>query len=71
MARPPAAKELAVLSGELNAELLEYKRHEDRAAALLKNGEAPVNPKLDKSELAAYSVVAGLILNLDETVTKQ
>ncbi len=71
MARQPAAKELAVLSGELIAELLEYKRHEDRAAALLKNGEAPLNPKLDKSELAAYSVVAGLILNLDETVTKQ
>jgi hypothetical protein len=71
VARQPAARELAVLKDELNAELLEYKRHEDRAAALLKNGEAPVNPKLDKSELAAYAAVAGLILNLDETVTKQ
>ncbi len=71
LARPPAARELAVLRDELNAELLEYKRHEDRAASLLANGEAPVNSRLDKSELAAYSAVAGVILNLDEAVTKQ
>jgi hypothetical protein len=70
-ARAPQPRETAVLKDALNADLLEFKRHEDRAQALLKNGEAPVNPKLDKSELAAWTTVAGMILNLDETITKQ
>jgi hypothetical protein len=70
-AREAQPKELAVLRDTLNAELLEYKQHEDRAQALLKNGEAPLNPKLDRSELAAWTTVASMILNLDETMTKQ
>ena len=70
-ARAPQAKELTVLRDTLNAELLDYKRHEDRAQALLANGEAPVNPTLDKTELAAWTTVAGMILNLDETMTKE
>jgi len=70
-ARDPAPAEIAVLRNELNTELTEFKRHEDRAAALLHNGEAPVNPKLDKQELAAWSTIASVLLNLDETVTKQ
>lgn len=70
-ARAPQPRELIVLKDTLNAELLDYKRHEDKAQALLKNGEAPVNAKLDKSELAAWTTVASMILNLDETITKQ
>ena len=70
-ARAPQPRELAVLRETLNAELLDYKRHEDRAQALLKNGEAPVNATLDKSELAAWTTVASMLLNLDETITKQ
>ncbi len=72
---PPTAAaapgELAILRATLEAELLDYKQHEDRAQALLKTGESPVNPKLDKSELAAWTTVASMILNLDETMTKQ
>jgi hypothetical protein len=70
-ARSPQPRELAVLKDTLNTELLDFKRHEDRAQALLKTGESPVNPKLDKSELAAWTTVASMILNLDETITKQ
>jgi hypothetical protein len=70
-AREPAANEIGILRDTLNTELLDYKRHEDKAQALLSNGEAPVNPKLDKSELAAWTTVASMILNLDETITKQ
>jgi len=45
----------------------------DRAAALklLSEGEYPRDEKLDASELAAYANVASMILNLDETVTKE
>jgi hypothetical protein len=70
-AREAKPKELAILRDAFNAQLLEYKRHEDKAAALLKNGEAPVNLKLDKSELAAWTTIASMILNLDEAMTKQ
>ncbi len=70
-ARSPQPRELTVLKDTLNTELLDFKRHEDRAQALLKTGESPVNPKLDKSELAAWTTVASMILNLDETITKQ
>ena len=38
---------------------------------LLSQGEYPRNEKLDASELAANAVLASLILNLDEVVTKQ
>jgi hypothetical protein len=70
-AREPAPREIAVLRDTLNTELVDYKQHEDRAQALLKNGESPVNPKLNKSELAAWTTVASMILNLDETITKE
>jgi hypothetical protein len=70
-ARDPQPKEAAVLRETLKTELVEYKRHEDRAQALLKNGERPVTPKLDKPELAAWTVVASMVLNLDETITKE
>jgi hypothetical protein len=45
----------------------------DRAAALklVSQGEYPRDEKLDTSELAAYTTVAAMILNMDETVTKQ
>jgi hypothetical protein len=43
----------------------------DAADRLLAVGEAPLNPRLDAVELATYAQVARLILNLDETITKQ
>ena len=70
-AREPAPRELAVLRDTLNAELTNYSRHEDQAWALVSNGESPVKPGINKSELAAWTTVASMILNLDETVSKQ
>ena len=43
--------------------------HPDQAQALLKIGESPANEKLDQSELAAWTMVSSILLNLDETVT--
>ena len=44
----------------------------DRAGALLlvSAGESPRNETLDIAELAAYQMVASLILNLDQTITR-
>jgi hypothetical protein len=69
-ARLPRSAEAAAL-----AEVLEAQRRHfaaDRAAALrlLANGESPRDESLDPAELAAWTMVASTILNLDETVTK-
>ena len=41
------------------------------ALALAKVGELPVDPTLNPAELAAYTLVASTVLNMDETVTKR
>ena len=43
----------------------------DAAAKLLTQGESPRLESLDANEFAAYTMVASLLLNLDETVTKE
>ena len=44
--------------------------HPQAAAALLSVGESPHNESFDAVDLAAYSTVGSVILNLDETLTK-
>jgi hypothetical protein len=70
-ARRPSAGELAVLEGGLKARLAHYGRSRDAAEKLLGAGEAPRDAALDAAELAAYTTAAGVILNLDEAITRQ
>ena len=69
-ARKPGKQEMKVLRALLDGRLEAYRQ--DRAAALklLAVGESPRNPRLDVSELAAYTTVTSVIFNLDETITK-
>jgi hypothetical protein len=53
------------------AELAEYRSHKDAALKLVGVGESKPDPKLDTTELAAWTTVASTILNLDETITQQ
>jgi len=55
-----------------------WQAHRDRFAAspefaekLTKFGELKYPDHLDPIELAAYTTVAGILLNLDETITKE
>jgi hypothetical protein len=48
-----------------------YQTDPEAARKLVSHGEYPRNEKLNVSELAAYTTVASLILNLDELLTKQ
>jgi hypothetical protein len=34
-------------------------------------GESPRNPNLDPRELAAYTAVSNVILNMDQTITRE
>ncbi|HTM48939.1 MAG TPA: DUF1553 domain-containing protein [Bryobacteraceae bacterium] len=70
-ARVPSAKKAEVLLGSYRHYLDQYQTNVESARKLVRAGESPVNATLDTSELAAYTTVASLILNLDETVTKE
>jgi hypothetical protein len=70
-ARAPRPAELRVLLDDYRQHLADYGRDEKAARKLTSIGEAPRDERLDVSELAAYTAVASVILNLDEVVTKE
>jgi len=69
-ARQPTLPELDVLRRAFEKQSATYRAAPELADKLLKVGEAPVDPKFDKSELAAWTMLSSIILNLDETITK-
>ncbi len=70
-ARKPSEKETAVLNRLFEAHLADYTKNKDAAAKLLDVGDKKATIPMEPSELAAYTMLANLILNLDETVTKE
>jgi hypothetical protein len=69
-ARRPRADEIKVLQEVLNQQLTDFRREKVAAEKLLKVGAFQAKESLDPSELAAWTTIASMILNLDETVTK-
>ncbi len=69
-ARKPGTREIAVLRQIFDRQHAAYRQDHEAATRLLSVGESPRNEKLDIAELAAWTTVASVILNLDETVTK-
>ncbi len=68
-AREPEPAELQVLLGLYETERESYASRPEAARSLA--GESPVAPGAAESvELAAWTVVANVLLNLDETITK-
>jgi hypothetical protein len=70
-ARTPAPKMSEALLDAFQGSLDRYQTHPEAAQKFVHAGESPVNENLNVSELAAYSTVASLLLNMDEAVTKQ
>ncbi|MGH8636694.1 MAG: DUF1553 domain-containing protein [Burkholderiales bacterium] len=70
-ARKPNGKETDVLRTLLNRQLTSFQRDRKAAIEFLDVGESPRNKRLDAAELAAWTTVTSVILNLDETITKQ
>jgi hypothetical protein len=70
LSRPPTDKELAIVTGELTKHTQRYANNPDDAAKLLAVGERKANPKLKADEVAAWTLVASMLLNLDETLTR-
>jgi hypothetical protein len=69
-ARKPTENEAALLMKTLNEWLAHYKGDPEGAAKVLAVGQSPRDASLDTSELAAYTTVARLLLNLSEFITK-
>lgn len=69
-ARLPRAAEQAVLLRAWREQLEVFRDRPGEALAYVSHGEAPRDAALDVPELAAYASVASLILNLNQTVTK-
>jgi hypothetical protein len=69
-ARKPTPREAAILLRVFDLHLEKYRSDSDAAKQLLTVGESPANEQLNTVELASYTMVASMVLNLDETVTK-
>jgi hypothetical protein len=71
LTREPSSQETSVLRRGLKRHLDHYRRNPSDAAEVLRTGESPADSSLDVTELAAWTAISGLILNLDEAVTKE
>lgn len=71
LARDANAKETQILVSGLQRHVTSYRANPTAAKKLISEGVLPNDSKLDVAELAAYTLAASTILNLDETVTKE
>jgi hypothetical protein len=70
LARPLRANERKIVEAGLKELLAHYQEAPNEAAALLAVGESKPNAKLDKPTLAAYTMIANELMNLDEALNK-
>jgi hypothetical protein len=70
-ARTPSPQELEIVRDNLRFSLDYFSTKPERATTYLTQGDAPLDRKLNPLELAAYTSAASLLLNLDETITKE
>ncbi len=70
-ARRPSPAERQILIEGLRAHRARYDVDREAARQLIAIGTAVRNEALDPSELAAYTAIGSVLLNLDETITKE
>jgi mono/diheme cytochrome c family protein len=70
VAREPSAAEMEILRAGLLKRLARYRSNPEEARKLIEQGVYRVDRSLDSAVLAAYTVAASTILNLDEAVNK-
>ena len=68
--RPPRTEEVRTASGLLDEHLRHYRADPAAAGALLATGDSPLPAGLDRAELAAWTHVARVLLNLHEFITR-
>jgi hypothetical protein len=71
VSRSPTAREHGVLRAFLADERARFQAAPEDAAALLAVGESRFDASLDPAELAAWTSLCSLLLNLDEAITRR
>jgi hypothetical protein len=69
--RRPTPSELEVLTAGLTDDLVRLKQDTAAAKKLITFGDSQPAPQLDPAELAAYTLTANVLLNLDEVITRE
>ena len=70
LARPFRPEEGQVVQSSLKELLAHYKANGDEAKKLIAVGESKADPKLDPAALAAWTMLANQLMNLDEVLNK-
>jgi hypothetical protein len=70
LSRNPNPREEQALLAFLEREQARYQADPTAAGKLIRLGESPISKGTDEPTLAAYTLLANLILNLDETVNR-
>jgi hypothetical protein len=71
VSRPPNDRELQVLQRLFTAHLTRFQADGAAAKAMVSNGSAPRPENLPVAELAAWTAMGNVLLNLDETITRE
>lgn len=69
-ARRPEAAAVRLLTEGLDRRLAEFRADPDSAARLIAAGQSKPDAAIPPAELAAYTVTASVLLNLDRTITR-
>lgn len=69
--RTPTNKEVGILKKRVDQLIKEYSQSLIEAQKIINIGEYKLNESLDPIEHASYTVLSSLLLNLDETITRQ
>jgi len=70
LSRVPDDRIAGVLRSVYDQHLAHYRKHPSDARQLIAEGQAPVDKKLNAVEHAAWTSVARVLLNLNETITR-
>jgi hypothetical protein len=70
-ARNPTTQEMEVLRDGFEDDFKRFEASPEDADRLLGFGNSQAEKTLDRSELAAYTLAANVILNLDEVITRE
>jgi hypothetical protein len=68
--RPPDDVEMAILRDTLQQNLSRFRSDTKGAQQLIRVGESQPDPSRDPGELAAWSMIGNLVLNLDEVINR-
>ena len=70
-ARTPVERERQLMRGYFDSQLAWYSAHPNEATKILSSGVKRQDQRIAPPELAAWSMVASLLFNLDETINRQ